>query len=214
MDSFFSESVAEVKQEVASKNPKKKRKLEEKKDDLDELKQKARLYCACSEQWKIISKYNGDKLKAWVDEKEFEQTKKLHETVFNFVQRAIGFGLDAVMHGENYINTEVQNDVSLRQALEIEAGNWLAFLSNRFKILALLGSDIANGKITQRENSKPASITVIEQNHDGGHESIEPGVKEEVASGEVSGDLGEALDCDPKLAKRQWQDNGSCEPAL
>ncbi len=69
MDSFFDQS--EVKQEVVT-NQKKKRKLDDKKDDNDELKQKARLYCSCTEQWKIVNKYSVDKLKTWVDEKEFE----------------------------------------------------------------------------------------------------------------------------------------------
>lgn len=211
MDSFFEQS--ESKQEVVT-NQKKKRKLDEKKDDTDELKQKAKLYCSCTEQWKIINKYNVDKLKTWVDEREFEQTKRLHETVFSFVQRAIAFGLDTVTFGDDHVSKEIQDDVSLRQALEVEAGNWLAFLSNRFKILALLSADVANGKLKQKQENK-SMITIIEQTN-GSHDPVEPmpRTEEEVASGEVPGDIGEAVDMHPECSEKFGQDNGSCEPLV
>ena len=210
MDSFFEQS--EIKQEVVT-NQKKKRKLDEKKDDTDELKQKARLYCSCTEQWKIINKYSVDKLKTWVDEREFEQTKRLHETVFSFVQRAIAFGLDTVTFGDDHVSKEIQDDVSLRQALEVEAGNWLAFLSNRFKILALLSADVANGKLKQKQENK-SMITIIEQN--GNNEPVEPMSRpeEEVPNGEVPGDLGEALDMHPECSEKFGQNDMSCEPLV
>ena len=67
MDGFFNnEPPADTEVVVAQK--KKKRKLEKKddeKDDERETKEKAWLYCSCSEQWIVISKYSAQKLREW-----------------------------------------------------------------------------------------------------------------------------------------------------
>ena len=67
--------------EVVVAQKKKKRKLEKKddeKDDEREMKEKARLYCSCSEQWIVISKYSAQKLREWVELEEFDNQKKLN----------------------------------------------------------------------------------------------------------------------------------------
>ena len=91
MEAFFksSDTVSEPVPEAVTAQPKgKKRKLqEEKKDDQEELKQKARLFCQCSEQWKIISRYNAERLKAWVEEKEFDQQRALFQTSHSGLSR-------------------------------------------------------------------------------------------------------------------------------
>ena len=211
MDSFFPKpDLLPSQPEVVAPKTKKRKIQEEKKDDHIELKQKARLYCKCSEQWKIISKYSPDKLKVWVDEKEFDQTKALHDTVFNFTQRIIGFALDSLSMGDDYVNTEIQNDISLRQAIEIEAGNWVAFLSNRFKILALLSVDVANGKLKQREENK-STVTIVEQENGSNDSGV---VKQEEGSGEVHGDIGQAEYCDPQCPEGKREDDLSREPVM
>ena len=203
--------VAQQQTEVLAPKTKKRKIQEEKKDDHIELKQKARLYCKCSEQWKIISEYNPDKLKTWVDEKEFDQTKALHDTVFNFTQRIIGFALDSLSMGDDYVNKEIQNDISLRQAIENEAGNWVAFLSNRFKIIALLSVDVANGKLRQREENK-STVTIIEQKENGSDDSGT--VKQEEGSGEVPGNIGQTEYCDPECSKGIGEDDLPGEPVM
>ena len=211
MDSFFPKpDLLPSQPEVVAPKTKKRKIQEEKKDDHIELKQKARLYCTCSEQWKIISKYNPDKLKTWVDEKEFDQTKALHDTVFSFTQRIIGFALDSLSMGDDYVNTEIQNDISLRQAIEIEAGNWVAFLSNRFKILALLSVDVANGKLKQREENK-STVTIVEQENGSNNPGV---VKQEEGSGEVPGDIDQAEYCDLECPEGERKDDMSCEPVM
>ena len=211
MDSFFPKpDLLPSQPEVVAPKTKKRKIQEEKKDDHIELKQKARLYCKCSEQWKIISKYSPDKLKVWVDEKEFDQTKALHDTVFNFTQRIIGFALDSLSMGDDYVNTEIQNDISLRQAIEIEAGNWVAFLSNRFKIIALLSVDVANGKLKQREENK-STVTIVEQENGSNDSGV---VKQEEGSGEVPGDIGQAEYCDPQCPEGKREDDLSREPVM
>lgn len=185
MEGFFKPS---EQTDVPVTSSKKKRKIEDKKDDTDELKQTAKLYCKCSEQWKIISKYNTDKLKAWIDEKEFDQTKQLHDTVFSFLQKAIGFGLDTMTRGEDYVNKEILDDVSLRQAIEIEAANWVSYLSNRFRILALIGIDVSNGKLKQNQENK-SMVTIIENGgRDDEPEPVMASAENEAqGSGEVPG---------------------------
>ena len=158
MDGFFTEKTD------VTKKPTKKRKVE--KEAVDEsLKQKARLYCKCPEQWKIVSRYNAQRLKEFVDEREFQQQSELHNTVFNFAQRVLGLTLDLCMNGKGYIQTEIENDISLRAAIEIEAANWVAYLSNRWKILALTGVDITNGKMNQRKN-EPTEVFEINGSYD------------------------------------------------
>ena len=60
--------------------------------------------------------------------------------------------------GDDYVNKEIQNDISLKESIEIERANWVSYLSNRFKIAALLGVDIANGnkpkKVKRRYSCK------------------------------------------------------------
>ena len=198
MDAFFQPSSEVVDVPVTTQKTKK-RKIEDKKEDNEEMKQKAKLYCKCTEQWKIISKYNPDKLKTWVEEKEFDQIKALHETIFSFATRVIGFGLDKVCRGDDYVNKEIQNDISLMESIEIECADWVQFLSNRFKIVAVLGVDIANGKIKQvKENI--STIVIQEEN---GSDYVEPimvhtGTEEVLqSSGEVSRDIDEPEHNDP-----------------
>ena len=164
---------------------------EDKREDNEEMKQKAKLYCKCTEQWKIISKYNPDKLKTWVEEKEFDQIKALHETIFSYATRVIGYGLDKMCKGDDYVDQEIQNDISLRESIEIECANWVQFLSNRFRIVTLLGVDIANGKLKQIKENK-STIVITEENGSDYVEPIiepivvHPGAEEEIqGSGEV-----------------------------
>ena len=200
MEAFFksSEAVSEPNAEAVVAPPKgKKRKIQEdKKDDQEELKQKARLFCQCSEQWKIISKYNVEKLKGWVEEKEFDQQRALFQTVFDFTQRAIAFGFDLICKGDTYVDQEIQNDVSLRQAIEVEAANWVQFLSNRFKIATLIAIDVSNGKIKQRLENK-STVTIVEEKENGRsviNELWGGKAEEEDASGAVSGGPSASVD--------------------
>ena len=196
MEAFFQPSEAV---DVPVTTQKKKRKVEDKKEDNDEIKQKARLYCKCTEQWKIISKYNPEKLRTWVDEKEFDQIKALHETIFSFATRVIGFGLDKLCLADDYVNKEIQNDISLRESIEIECANWVSFLSNRFKIVALLGVDIANGKLKQTQENK--SMIIIEQNGSDFNTVELVRVEEEVsASGSVPGNIDESIHNDSECS--------------
>ena len=197
MDGFFKND------EPAPEKKTKKRKIEE--TDTT-YKDKARLICKCPEQWKIVSRYSAEKLKAWVQEKEFEETKLLHETIFSFVQKAIAFGLDKLSGGDSYVRDEINADLSLRNAIETEAGNFVDFLSNRVKIIALLATDTCQGKLKQRQNT-PVNIIEIQEVKDG-HNSQESETEREVPL-----DSNDALDRDNERQKGLGENMPAAEDA-
>ena len=211
MDGFFNNEPIATEEVVVKK---KKRKLEKKDDDKDderETKEKARLYCSCSEQWVVISKYSAQKLKDWVELKEFDNQKKLNETIFSFVHGAIAYAFDLILRGDNYIKHEIENDVSLRHSLEIEAGNWATLLSNKLKIGCLLSVDAANGKMRQRqENKSSVVITEVEEN---GHHFAGGDEKEEDCA-EVPGDIINTIHNDPMREEGVGQDDQSGESTM
>ena len=105
------------------------------------------------------------KLREWVELKEFDNQKKLNKTIFSFVHSAITYSFVLILRGDSYIKHEIENDVSLRHSLEIEAGNWATLLSNKLKIGCLLSVDTMNGKMRQRqENKSSVVITEVEEN--------------------------------------------------
>ena len=216
MEGFFN-NVAPVETEVVvAQGKKKKRKLEKKEDEKDEereTKEKARLYCSCSEQWVVISKYSAQKLKEWVELKEFDNQKKLNETIFSFVHSAIAYAFDLVLRGESFIKQEIENDVSLRHSLEIEAGNWATLLSNKLKIGCLLSVDSANGKMRQRqENKSQCIITEVEEN--GHHFARGAREEEEEDHSAIPGDPSDPIDNDSMREEGLGQNDQLGEPAL
>ena len=205
MEGFFNNVVPVETEVVVTQDKKKKRKLEKKegeKDEERETKEKARLYCSCSEQWVVISKYSAQKLKEWVELKEFDNQKKLNETIFSFVHSAIAYAFDLILRGDSYIKQEIENDVSLRHSLEIEAGNWATLLSNKLKIGCLLSVDSANGKMRQRqENKSSVVITEIEEN---GHHFARGAREEEEEEDHsaIPGNPSDPIDNDPMREER------------
>jgi hypothetical protein len=126
-----------------------------------ELKSKARLYCSSPEQWQIVSRYSTERLRAFCENHEFRQQGELNNTVFSFIQRAISLAIDYISLGDGYIKKEIENDISLRQSIELEAGSFVSLLSNKFKIISLLTIDSTNGKLNQMRN-RPLPVEITE----------------------------------------------------
>lgn len=158
MESFFASSETPPVAVIASKKRKKAHV-----EVGDDIKKKARLYCTCPEQWKSVSRYNAERLTQFCEEYEFRQQSELHTTVFDFAQRVLALGMDTVLGARGYVQTEIQNDLSLRKAIELEAGNWVSFLSNRFQIVSLLAIDSASGKMNQRRDEPVVEISIEEE---------------------------------------------------
>lgn len=127
-----------------------KQKKKSKDEELEEMRKRAKSYCNSFEQWNSIRKYKKPRLVEWLEQKEFDIDNSLKNSVFSFVQEAYGFILDKISKGEGYVQQQICNDLTLRQALEDEGRNLLKYLSNKSKILVLTGADLYHGKQEQK----------------------------------------------------------------
>ena len=145
-----------------TKAPKRKR---EHAETNNELRQKARLYCQCPQQWKSVSRYSDQRLMEFVQERTFEQQQHLYNTVFGFAHTLWALSMDLVLKGNGFVKQQIENDLSLRQAIEEEGVNFVSFLNNRCKFMALTAVDCFNGK-RQQIVLQPETIIVQEENDD------------------------------------------------
>jgi hypothetical protein len=81
----------------------------------------------------------------------------------------IGLGMDKACAGDGCIQTEIEGDISLRQAIEHEGSHFAQLLSNRFKIIALTLIDSYNGKMKEIKQRPPAPIIEEVHNESDGH---------------------------------------------
>ena len=157
---------------------KKKRKRENDDGGLSDLKQKARLYCSCPQQWKSVSKYGLKRMEEFVQEKEFERQQQLFDNIFGFAHQFLALALDTVTKSNGFVQTEIENDLSLRQAIEAEGARFVQFLNNRWKLLALTSVDVFNGKRKQLLAEPPAEPEIVEIH--GGCEEGQPIMDEQI----------------------------------
>jgi hypothetical protein len=151
--------------EKATRVTGKKRKAE-KEENLDELRAIAKSFCSCPEQWKSVSRYKKERLREFVDAKQFERDQAMRETVFSSLHKLYAFGLDFFSRGGGYVREQVENDLSLRDALEQECGSLLKYLTNKSKIAFLTSTDVLQGKVVQKQ-SEPTIEYVDESNETG-----------------------------------------------
>jgi hypothetical protein len=69
--------------------------------------------------------------------------------------------MDTLSKGNGFVQSEIENDQTLRQSLELEGAVFVNFLTNRWKILTLTAVDTFNGKKLQRL-SEPAQQATVE----------------------------------------------------
>jgi hypothetical protein len=143
-----------------------KKRKHEKEEDLTELRAIAKSFCSCPEQWKSVSRYKKERLQEFVDSKNFERDQAMRETVFSSLHKLYAFGLDLVSRGEGHVQTAIENDLSLRDALEQECGSLLKYLTNKSKIAFLTTTNVVQGKVVQKQ-SEPTIEYVDESNKDG-----------------------------------------------
>ena len=143
MDEFFPE--AQQSAQVTGK----KRKSEKQPIDED-LRNKARYYCTCIEQWRSVSRYSAERLVQFVQENEFREQQHLQNQVFDFAQRGLGYLIDKFSGGNGFVSEQIENDQSLRSAIVAEGGNFVSLLNNKVKLLALLATDTMTGKLNQK----------------------------------------------------------------
>ena len=147
------------------KNRKKRKKPYNRDDDHDmvELRKKAKSLCSCYEQYKSISKYKKDRLKDWIEQKSFDKDAALRNNIFDFVHRTYAAVMDIVSKGEGYVKERLENDISLRTAIEDEGRDLVKYLSNKTKILVLSTTGVCEGKIQQKLEKKDTNTVQIEE---------------------------------------------------
>ena len=138
----------------------KKRKLD---FDKDQLKSEAQSLCDCPEQWTLISKYNLNKMKDWVQEKRFAQDRKFQNTVFEGVHKLYALAIDFIAKGNGFVERQLLEDESLKESLEVELTSVLKYLNNKSRILFLTANDSVQGKMIQKKTEKSETATIVEE---------------------------------------------------
>ena len=158
VDDFFQSEETKIDTAPKQVTTGKKRKAITNKEATNDLRQKARLYCKCPQQWRSVSRYNTKRLEEFVEEQEYNNQSALYESVFGFIHNLVALAMDTVSKGDGYVKTEIEGDMSLRQAIEHEGGNFAKLLSNRFRIGLLIAIDTYNGKMKEIKQRPPDPI--------------------------------------------------------
>ena len=144
----------------------------QKNEELEQLRQEARVLATCPEQWKTLSRYNHDKLQEWVLNERFRRDQLLYDTVYSFIQKSLAFLIDKAACGDGYVSEQILADITLGECIKNEAANFARFLTNRTKLATLLVVDTLNGKLEQRKNMPVEEVfieEINEQRSDGSH---------------------------------------------
>lgn len=170
IENFFPQSNKSDQKEEKPKSSKRKHSdskkdpKEDPEDEKEQIRKQCKFYCGSPAEWNIIRKYKFDRQKEYVEEKRFLEEKNLRETVFNATHNVFGVVLDYVTNGDGYVEKEIQNDLSLRHAIEEEFQNILYLFNNKIKILFLTTIDVWNAKRLQlRERPAKPSIVIEEE---------------------------------------------------
>ena len=152
-------TVGKVKKSKKSREKPYEKKID-KKVELVELRKKAQSLCKSYEQYKIVKRYKIERLRDWIQQIEFDRDNQLRENVFNTVHTGYAYFLDLVSGGGGHVREQVQNDLSLRTSLETELSDYLKYLNNLLKIVALSTSDVFHGKLEQRKSDPPPPVNI------------------------------------------------------
>jgi hypothetical protein len=160
VDEYIAKST-EINDDPPVKVTKKRKTTADRSSDHDALIKRARLHCKCPEQWKTVSRYNSKRLEEFVQEQDFMNSQQLYESIFGFAHRLLGLLMDTITKADGHVQREIENDLSLRHAIEQEGSLFVNFLTNRFKIAALTTIDTFNGKQLDIK-SRPAYVEADE----------------------------------------------------
>ena len=163
VDAYMATDPVFVQKGGVKPKAKRKRDTETKTHDLDELRKKARLYCTCAQQWRSVSRYSSQRLTEFVEEREFDNQRELYTSIFGFVHQLWALTMDTISCGDGHVKSEIEADLSLRQAIEVEGAAYIQFLTQKWKLLALTSVDVFNGKKQQLLIEPPTAEVVIEE---------------------------------------------------
>ena len=146
-------------------NNKKRKKIENKDEERNDLRKKARFFCQSPEQWRSVSKYNIVRLKDFIESKEYDQNNKMTTSVFDFIHSTLGIMLDKISQGDGYVEDKIRNDMLLRESIEFEGAEFVRYMNSKMRVIALSLIDTYNGK-RQQQKEKPVVILEINEGDD------------------------------------------------
>ena len=103
------------------------------------------------------------RMEEFVNEKEFERQQEIYTSVFGFAHQLWALAADTMARGNGHVQRELESDMSLRLSIEDEGTQFVQFLSNRWKMIALTGVDVFNGKTNQRLTEPVEEICIEEE---------------------------------------------------
>ena len=121
--------------------------------DLLEMRQKAKFHCKNVTEWRVVSKYSKTKLEEYLNDVTFLESAQLIQTAGDIGVQIYGLILDKFLKGDGFIQTEITNDVTLKQAMQRELVQYVKLITNRLQILIFSGVNVLNGKKRQREHA-------------------------------------------------------------
>jgi len=136
--------------------------------ELQDMRATAKSLCNSYEQYRSVSKYKKERLRDWLEQKQFDNDAVLRESVFSFAHKAYAYAVDFLTKGGGHVKERMSNDLSLRTAIEDEGRDMVKWLNNKSKIAFLTMNDTFEGKMEQRiedKNNTPATIEEIHQEY-------------------------------------------------
>ena len=132
-------------------------------EELQDMRKMAKSLCNSFEQYRSVSKYKKERLRDWLEQKQFDSDAALQETVFSFAHTAYAYAVDFLTKGGGHVKDRLSNDLTLRTAIEDEGRDMVKWLTNKSKIAFLTVSDTWEGKLEQRSVEKQKEPAVIEE---------------------------------------------------
>ena len=153
----------------ASKKKKSRSKPYEKGGDteLRDMRAQAKSLCNSYEQYRSVSRYKKERLRDWLEQKQFDSDAVLRESVFSFAHKAYAYAVDFMTKGNGHVKDRLSNDLTLRTAIEDEGRDMVKWLNNKSKIVFLTMNDTFEGKMEQKKEQKELQIEEIIQEYGG-----------------------------------------------
>ena len=130
--------------------------------ELQDMRAQAKSLCNSYEQYRSVSKYKKERLRDWLEQKQFDSDAVLRESVFSFAHKAYSMAVDFMTKGGGHVKDRLSNDLSLRTAIEDEGRDMVKWLNNKSKIVFLTMNDTFEGKMEQKKEKQNEPIQIEE----------------------------------------------------
>ena len=166
----------------------------------EDLRLSAKSYCTTPSEWHDVSLMSKKSLHKYISQKQFESQQSLKNTFFSGFHRLLAYTIDTITRANGHVQQQINVNLPLQEAIELEALPLLGFLSNQSKIALLIVNDIFHGKMKQRSMEPEAKIVLeenehcqeiiselVDSNEDGRDDSTEKEKNNETETDQVSG---------------------------